>query len=55
MNNTKAKGYYWNKQCKKFKAQIVLNGKLIHLGYHTTEQDARNTYLEAKAKHHVIN
>ncbi len=54
-NRTTAKGYHWNKQCKKFQAYIALNSKLIHLGMFDAEKEARNAYLEAKSKLHVIN
>jgi hypothetical protein len=53
-NQTKAKGYYWNKPTKKWKAQIYLNGKQIHLGSYDTEEEARVAYLRAKEIHHVI-
>lgn len=52
--NTKAKGYYWNKRDKKWKAHITLNGEKIHLGYHSSEQDASNAYKEAKIKYHTL-
>jgi hypothetical protein len=53
-NRTKAKGYTWHKPTKKWKAQIQLNGKPIHLGLYDTEEEARNAYLRAKEIHHVI-
>jgi hypothetical protein len=53
-NRTSAKGFYWNKQNNKWCAQIGLNGKLIHLGLYTNEQDARKAYLNGKLLHHVI-
>jgi len=53
-NRTKAKGYTWHKPTKKWKAQIQLNGKPIHLGCYNTEEEARNAYLRAKKIHHVI-
>jgi hypothetical protein len=52
--NTNAKGYCWNKQNKKWHAQICLNRKIIHLGYFEREEDARNAYLAAKKIYHVI-
>lgn len=54
-NKTKAKGYYWNKRTQKFKAQIYLNKKLIHLGYFNSEDEARAAYQAAKLVHHQIN
>jgi hypothetical protein len=52
--NTKAKGYSWSKKNKKWYAKIGYNYKCISLGYFNTEQEARNAYLEAKQKYHVI-
>lgn len=54
-NNTKAKGYFFNKTRNKFRALIGINGRQKHLGYYTTEQEARNAYLKAKEIYHVIN
>jgi hypothetical protein len=53
-NRSEAKGYYWNKKNKKWKAYIFLNGKLHHLGYFVNEDDARQAYLDAKEKMHII-
>ena len=52
--NSSAKGYYWHKKAKKWHAQIKLNGKIIYLGCFNNEEDARNIYLEAKKKYHII-
>jgi hypothetical protein len=50
--NTNAKGY---SQCRqKWRAYIRFNDKLIHLGYFDNEVDARNAYLEAKKKYHIL-
>ena len=53
-NQTKALGYYWNKQKNKWHARICLNGKDKHLGYYDNEEDARNAYLDAKKIYHII-
>lgn len=53
-NRTTAKGFYWNKERKKFASYINLNGKMITLGLFTTETEARNAYLEGKKKYHTI-
>ena len=37
-------GVSWSKENKKWRAQISVNRKLIHLGYFTTEKEASNTY-----------
>ena len=51
-NQTKAKGYTFNKQKNKWQAQIRLNNKRIYIGYFETEEEARQAYLEAKLKYH---
>ena len=52
-NQTKAKGYYWNKRKQKWNAQIILNYKTIYLGLYDTEEEARQAYLDAKLKYHI--
>ncbi len=52
--NSNAKGYSWHKPNQKWVSRIVLNGKLIHLGYFNIEEEARQAYLEAKKKYHII-
>ena len=52
--NTNAKGYYWDKNAKKWKAQIHLDRKSKYLGYFETEQEAREAYLKAKKIYHII-
>ena len=52
--NTEAKGFVFDKKSNKFKAYITLNGKLNHLGYFDTEEEARRVYLDAKQKYHLI-
>ena len=51
-NRTRAKGYYWNKRNKKWRASIGLNGKTIDLGHYDTEEEARAAYLAAKLIYH---
>jgi hypothetical protein len=53
-NRSGVKGYYWDKSRKKWVAYIMLDGKNINLGGFETEEEARNAYLVAKAKYHVI-
>ena len=52
--NRIAKGYHWDKKASRWKAQIVINDKRIYLGLFKEEADARNAYLEAKEKYHII-
>lgn len=35
---------------RKFKAVIRVNGKLQHIGYYPTKEEAHKAYLEAKEK-----
>jgi hypothetical protein len=53
-NRKATKGYSWFPINKKWKANIRVNNKDIYLGYFNTEQEARNAYLQAKEKYHVI-
>jgi hypothetical protein len=53
-NNTKAKGYFWNKQFEKWTAQITVNDKRIYIGGYKTIEEARSAYLDAQKKYHVI-
>jgi len=52
-NRTRAKGYSWDKNAKKWKAKICVNYKQIHLGLYDTEEDAQQAYLNAKLKYHI--
>jgi len=51
--NRNAKGYCFDKPTQKFRAQIRLNGKQIHLGFFETALEARAAYLKAKHIYHV--
>ncbi len=53
-NRINTKGVSRLKKNGKWYAQIVLNGKKIHLGYFYLEEDAINAYKEAKKKYHII-
>ena len=52
--NKEVKGYNWLKNTNKWRAMIMVNGKSIHLGYFTEEADARQAYLTAKEKYHIM-
>jgi hypothetical protein len=54
LNRPRAKGYSWNKKHKKWVAEIMINRKSIYLGMYAEESDARNAYLAAKLKYHII-
>ena len=54
-NITNAKGYYWIKARKKYRAKITLNNKTIHLGYFKTLGEARQAYINGKLIYHQIN
>jgi hypothetical protein len=53
-NRKTNKGYCFCKKSNKYKTTIKLNYKTIHIGCFNTEQEARNAYLEAKEKYHLI-
>jgi len=44
-------GVYFNKASGKFMAQLRINGKLKHLGYFTTTEEAFQVYKTAKEAH----
>jgi hypothetical protein len=52
--NRNSKGYYFDKRNNKWKSQIGLDGKQFWLGYYDTEQEARQAYLDAKERLHII-
>jgi hypothetical protein len=52
--NKISKGYSWSKRDNNWKAQIRVNYKKMYLGSYDTEEEARQAYLEAKAKYHII-
>ena len=51
-NFSNVKGY--SLENNKYRANIKVNGKTIHLGTFEKEEDARNAYLEAKKIYHII-
>ena len=51
-NAKNTKGYTWNKNAKKYQAEIRINGKKIYGGLFNTKEEARARYLELKAEHH---
>jgi len=46
-NSSGFKGVSWAAHAKKWRAQIVVDGDSIHLGYHETRELARLAYIEA--------
>jgi len=53
-NEKSPKGYYWNKNAKKYQAQIHVNGKLKYLGLFNNTKEAHQAYLQAKEKYHKL-
>jgi hypothetical protein len=54
-SSSKYPGVCWHKQCKKWKTQIMINGKRKFLGYFETEEAAYQAYCAAKAEIHTFN
>jgi hypothetical protein len=52
--NRCAKGYNFESRLGKYRSYIYINRQRINLGCFENELDARNAYLEAKAKYHII-
>ena len=50
--SSKYQGVSWQKSRNKWKAQIRVNNKLLHLGVFDDELEAANVYREAKEKYH---
>lgn len=50
-NKLKTKGIIWDKQRKKFRAEIKFNRKLIYLGRYNTLPEARQARKTAELKH----
>lgn len=53
-NLKNTKGYYFNKRDNVYYSRITVNKITYSLGYHLTEEEARNAYLEAKKKYHIF-
>jgi len=51
-NRSNIKGYSWDKN--KWRSQIIVDKKIIYLGRFKTEEEAKNAYIEAKKKYHII-
>ena len=51
-NRRGVKGCFWNTERRRWQARIHVNKTQIHLGFFTTESDARAAYLAAKKIHH---
>jgi hypothetical protein len=50
--NQGAKGYSFEKQTKKWKSTICLDGNRMTIGRYNTEEEARQAYLDAKEIYH---
>lgn len=53
-NTSGVVGVYWYKQLGKWRALIQLNGRLMHLGYYKTIEEAAAARAVAKAKYHTF-
>jgi hypothetical protein len=54
-NKTGYAGVSRPKQTTKYRAEITLNKRKIHLGYYDSAEEAHNAYLKAKAEYHTFN
>lgn len=54
-NKRNVKGFYYDKNKKKYRSAIKVNEKNIFLGYFNNELDAHKAYLQAKKIYHKIN
>jgi len=53
-NKKKTLGYHFIESRNKYVAYITFYGKRKHLGYFVNEEDAKQAYLNAKEKYHII-
>ena len=53
-HNTNPKGVYFRKDRNMYYSTLVVRGKKKYIGYFKTKEEARNKYLEAKKKYHII-
>ena len=54
-NKSGVSGVSWYKKGNKWQSQLKINGKLIHLGYFDTIDNAKLVYDNAKEKYHEFN
>lgn len=52
--NSNARGCWYDKPSKKWRACIDVAEKRIYLGYYESEQEAHQAYLDAKKVYHII-
>lgn len=50
-NTSGFKGVWWSVQKKRWRAQIRVDGKLVHLGAHASPEQAHESYCRAAAKY----
>lgn len=51
-NKSGVKGVYWNKEKRKWKTTVKMNGKEIFLGYHDFKEEAAAAAKAAREKYH---
>jgi hypothetical protein len=51
-NRGNIKGAYWHESSKLFCSRIQVDGKVTHLGYFKTKEEAQAAYLKAKQELH---
>lgn len=53
-SSTGIRGVMWYKQTQRWHVQIHVDGRKIHLGYFTNQEDAQDAYLVAKKRLHTV-
>jgi hypothetical protein len=53
-NRKTAKGYSFSNSRNEYQASIRINNKAIHLGWYKKECEAKQAYVQAKEKYHIM-
>ena len=53
-HNCNQRGIWYSKKNNRWRARITVDGNEIHLGWHKTEKEARQAYVDGKEKYHGV-